>query len=269
VGHPFATLPLTNMIKIKKHTTAFSQALPPRLLDGAAVASLGAGSAQAALNPSTQASPRNTFAKLRNLLMPSMIALFAVFPSGPAQAAGISITPAGDQLDQDPILDVKLKPGQQITFDVFFDNSLDNLSTTRLEYDFTYDANELSFVQSNLNISNKFDSSGSLPTAGNLFVFHLFPSGDPGLAPQANFLLDQLVFVGNNVERSPGNGILDAKIINGNNVNSPLLGPDVTISTFSSNELEVQYVPGPLPLLGIGVAFGYGRKLRKHIKSVK
>jgi hypothetical protein len=198
-----------------------------------------------------------------------MLISFAIFSPRPLHAASISITPTGVQLDQDAILDVILAPGQQITFDVFFDNSLDNLSTTRLEYDFSYDSNELTFVQSILDISNKFDSSGRLPTAGNLYTFHLFPSGDPGLAPQGKFLLDQFVFVGNNVEHWPGNGILDAKIVNGNNVNAPLLGPDITISAFSSNELEVQRVPAPLPLLGIGVAFDYSRKLRRRMKTVR
>jgi len=28
-------------------------------------------------------------------------------------------------------------------------------------------------------------------------------------------------------------------------------------------------VPGPLPILGVGAAFGYSRKLRKRIKSSK
>jgi hypothetical protein len=39
------------------------------------------------------------------------------------------------------------------------------------------------------------------------------------------------------------------------------LGPSVTtISNF-------RYVPGPLPILGVGAAFGYSRKLRNRIKS--
>ncbi|MBD2550504.1 hypothetical protein H6G65_13095 [Microcystis elabens FACHB-917] len=32
--------------------------------------------------------------------------------------------------------------------------------------------------------------------------------------------------------------------------------------------LEVDKVPGPLPILGAGVAFGYSRRLRKRVKSV-
>jgi len=48
LGHPFATLPSTNMFKINQHTTKLSRALlTAGLLGGAAVATLGAGSAQA------------------------------------------------------------------------------------------------------------------------------------------------------------------------------------------------------------------------------
>lgn len=49
LGHPFTTLPSTNMLKINQHTTKLSKALlTAGLLGGAAVATLGAGSAQAA-----------------------------------------------------------------------------------------------------------------------------------------------------------------------------------------------------------------------------
>jgi hypothetical protein len=34
-------------------------------------------------------------------------------------------------------------------------------------------------------------------------------------------------------------------------------------------ELPPQFVPGPLPILGAAAAFGYSRKLRKHIKASK
>ena len=49
LGYPFATLPSTNMLKINQHTTTLSKALlTASLLGGAALSTLGAGSAQAA-----------------------------------------------------------------------------------------------------------------------------------------------------------------------------------------------------------------------------
>ena len=48
LGHPFATLPSTNMLKINQHTTKLSKALlTAGILGGTAVATLGAGSALA------------------------------------------------------------------------------------------------------------------------------------------------------------------------------------------------------------------------------
>jgi hypothetical protein len=48
---------------------------------------------------------------------------------------------------------------------------------------------------------------------------------------------------------------------------------DVGISNrgflFSTHPVSAQPVPGPLPLLGVGAAFGYSRKLRKRIVSSK
>jgi hypothetical protein len=48
LGYPFATLPSTNMLKINQHTTTLSKALlTASLLGGAALSTLGAGSAHA------------------------------------------------------------------------------------------------------------------------------------------------------------------------------------------------------------------------------
>lgn len=48
---------------------------------------------------------------------------------------------------------------------------------------------------------------------------------------------------------------------------------DVGISNrgflFSTHPVSTHPVPGPLPLLGVGAAFGYSRKLRKRIVSSK
>ena len=53
-----------------------------------------------------------------------------------------------------------------------------------------------------------------------------------------------------------------------------LLGSDsgetgFNVSSSPIVDPDVESVPGPLPLLGVGAAFGYGRKLRKRIKSSK
>lgn len=48
-----------------------------------------------------------------------------------------------------------------------------------------------------------------------------------------------------------------------------LQGPPSTLTSVSNSwtQKPVQQVPGPLPILGAGVAFGYSRKLRKRITN--
>jgi hypothetical protein len=41
------------------------------------------------------------------------------------------------------------------------------------------------------------------------------------------------------------------------------------IDAIQNNYTQVDRVPGPLPLLGAGAAFGFSRKLRKRIKTSK
>ena len=58
LGHPFATLPSTNMLKINQHTTTLSKALlTAGLLGGAALSTLGAGSALARRWPAPERTP--------------------------------------------------------------------------------------------------------------------------------------------------------------------------------------------------------------------
>lgn len=42
---------------------------------------------------------------------------------------------------------------------------------------------------------------------------------------------------------------------------------DPILQGFTECDFGLASVPGPLPLLGVGAAFGYSRKLRKHIKT--
>jgi hypothetical protein len=74
--------------------------------------------------------------------------------------------------------------------------------------------------------------------------------------------------------------LLDAAIIDGNSSFGIRLQPrdflsDMPTWTFDNFRLTTDdqssgvAVPGPLPLLGVGAAFGYSRKLRKRIKTKK
>jgi hypothetical protein len=195
-----------------------------------------------------------------------ILALFA--PA--SEAATVRFTPPGAQLDGDPILDIILYPGQPISFANFFSNQNDTLPTNLLEYTITYDPAELSYVNSQLDSSNKFALSETFNNViGSIGVRHIQPPTSPptGVNPQAEFLLDVFNFVGVNPGRSPHDGLVDYSFAGANFFDDDDVStPTITISNFSSNTVEVQRVPGPLPLLGVGAVFGYSRKLRKRIK---
>jgi hypothetical protein len=101
---------------------------------------------------------------------------------------------------------------------------------------------------------------------------------------------EMILFEGsNNIELQYGNAPNDAPnidenetvtigITNNNSTDALTLvnfdpSLDVGVSNrgflFSTHPVSAQPVPGPLPLLGVGAAFGYSRKLRKRIVSSK
>jgi hypothetical protein len=66
----------------------------------------------------------------------------------PAKAANFYFVPAGSQLDNDPILDIVVSPGQEIAFDVFLDTrGVSSPLTLDSFWNFTYDTGELSFIK--------------------------------------------------------------------------------------------------------------------------
>ena len=50
---------------------------------------------------------------------------------------------------------------------------------------------------------------------------------------------------------------------------NPTPSTPTNISSSQFQDVELQNVPGPLPLLGVGAAFGFSRNLRKRIKTSK
>jgi hypothetical protein len=219
------------------------------------------------------------------------LASFAILAS-PSQAASMRFEPEGAQLDSDEILDVLLEPGKEITFSNFFDNSDDSIDlpflgigtvlrpTRFIEYQVAFDSKELQYIGSKLDVPGVISDScldidgpcGSSIAVGDglLTVTHrtallnlLFPSQD--------FLLDTISFIGTGVNDSPGDGLSDYSLSGFNEGALSIFGFQFVgqISTFSTSTVEVQRVPGPLPLLGLGAAFGASRRLRRRLNSTQ
>lgn len=225
----------------------------------------------------------------RNLSAFAIAAGIAGLACVPSQAATMRFTPAGSQLDGDSILDILLKPGETITFSNYFNNSSDIFgpfpiigsiprATRSIDYVITYDPTELSYVSSVLDVPNKISNSclvggpcGSTitPGLGTLTIRHRSAITNL-VAPQGEFLLDTITFVGTGVNPFPGDGLSDYSFTGTNSGLTSILFPNAVISTFNSNTVEVQQpVPAPLPILGAAAAFGSIRRAKKLSSLLK
>jgi hypothetical protein len=86
-----------------------------------------------------------------------------------------------------------------------------------------------------------------------------------------------LIERGNNIELQYGNAPNDGSVVtigitNNNSTDALTLVNSVSsldVGISNRGFLFIHPAPGPLPLLGVGAAFGYSRKLRKRIVSSK
>jgi hypothetical protein len=214
----------------------------------------------------------------RQVTLLSPIVLCALITFGytsPANAAVFTFTPTGSPLDTaDTIYDIVLERGQPIRFNL----SVSNISGLPLAdgnfldvyYNVFWDSSELTYQGGPVGLPPP-TSLPELNYVGKV-VANLTSIGGFDIVFQEG--TDRINFVGNDVNPWPGDGLSDFKLsLNSaglrrfkEDTNSipvtALFDPKVQI-------VEVQRVPAPLPLLGIGVAFGYTRKLRKRINKSK
>jgi hypothetical protein len=201
--------------------------------------------------------------------------------------ADFFFTPPGTQLDSDPILDIQIGPGVPITFspgliDDFLRPAIYDSYT--VNYKVSWDTSELSYnanpAISELVLATNF-SLGKTCTNCSLLFTTVNPVND-GLT-DFSYILDTVLInqIGGGGGGEPGlaallNGVGrdditdDFSPINDFSVR----GIPVTPGSGFQQVVEVQPhdippVPGPLPLLGVGAAFGFSRKLRKRIKIGK
>jgi hypothetical protein len=256
LGHPFATLPSTNMFKLNQHTTTLSKALlTAGLLGGAALSTLGAGSALAVnrldckFGVSTSIHPLcNTIdwatgwelgdKKLTNLTYLSTI--------GPAEAP-----PSGDfSFIYDDFGAPGLSLDDEWTTLVIFDPSLAAPSTGSYSYDLEIIEPGISWDWTFGDVELDTDHAGTGTkvtkvvkdalgsTIATLESIDGMPDGpDPISGTSIN--------VTDTWEIDPNTG---------------------TINAISNTYTQV---PAPLPILGAGAAFGSIRKLRKFSSRLK
>lgn len=250
LGHPFVTLPSTNMLRINQHTTTLSKALlTASLLGGAALSTLGAGSAQAAserrdckFGASTSIHPLCSSInwvtgwtledkKLTNLDLSNTAPASGDFSFiyDDFGTSGLSYHDMWQAL---------------ITFDPDLPDPLNGSYSYNLEIiepwksqGWTFLNVKLEDVQAGSTTVTKTITGGS----PNPLVLTSIDGGDMGPVP----LSGTSIHVTDSWVITPNMGVID-----------------------SINNTYMQ-VPAPLPLLGVGAAFGSIRKLRKFSTRLK
>ena len=251
LGHPFATLPSTNMLKINHHTTKLSKALlTAGLLGGTAVATLGAGSVLAAqfsrncsfgtdtLHPLCSSFPTLGWTlgdkALTNLIFNPAIPVGGP-PSGTFSFIWDDLGAPGISLED------------MYTTLATFDPALPPPNTGSYSYDLAITAGGYTFGSAELDVNHAGtgqnvqkvvkDGTGSIILATLNSVDGMADGPDP--------------ISGTSIK------VTDTWTLN------PVTG---TISSISNTYKQV---PAPLPLLGVGAAFGSIRKLRKFSTRLK
>lgn len=255
LGHPFATLPSANMLKINQHTTKLSKALlTAGLLSGAAVATLGAGSAQAAQQFTESCSFGNSTAHTLCSAInwatgwsfatgDKQLTNLTYFPTiGPAQAP-----PSGTfSFIYDDFGPLGVSPEDMYSTLATFDPTIPEPSTGSYSYDlaitmpgWTFESVELDTEHTGSGQTvTKVVKDALGTTIATLVSVNGMPDGpDP--------LSGTFISVTDSWALDPATG---------------------TISSISNSYTQV---PAPLPLLGVGAAFGSIRKLRKFSTRLK
>jgi hypothetical protein len=178
----------------------------------------------------------------------SVLSLIVLATAVCTSAASISFTPAGAQLDADPIFDIS-KPALSLTFEIKASTAGLPANLKELSYEVYWDITELSLDHVSLDPNRKFpatEKSAGIP--GYFTITHKM--GNIAPAPGA-FVVSEIRF--DVSRRLDNNGFPDFRIALLNAVTVP--GGNVTaMFAPAAQEVEVQPSPEPATCLLIGGA---------------
>jgi hypothetical protein len=249
LDHPFATLPSANMLKINQHPTTLSKALlTAGLLGGAAVATLGAGSAQAAFT----ATPGGYVCTFGGL--------------GGCAVNDITGIVGGDKKLE--LLDWGLANGTSA-----IGNQAGIADGSTLE--FTYQQPDSHPWHVDLNLLGNDTDGGFLKYKLDIIGSNTFTSAAlMGSLQSNNPSVNKKIYSDSGLT----NLICDITIGPSANQTCNISGQQIWVQDTwvsgqgvdnFSNDFQQVPVPAPLPLLGVGAALGSIRKLRKFSSQLK
>ncbi len=236
LDHPFASLPSVNMLKINQHTTTLSKALlTAGLLGGAALSTLGAGSAQAAWTPTTSG-----YSCLFN-------GACTVNEQTPVLFNDKQLTlKAWNSIPTLSDLEFSYQPSDPVTpWHVDLDFNPDDSDGGSLTY-------KIESFMDDFNLVNFISARDGGTSATKVYGTGYDVVTDTILNP-----IDTLLLTANNADMGPAFG----KVL--------YVKDTWSAGTFDNLSNEFSQVPAPLPILGAGAAFGSIRKLRKFSTRLK
>jgi hypothetical protein len=186
-----------------------------------------------------------------------------VAPQRQQPGGGLRLLPLQVNVDYDSIPDKISGVGNVFAFDLWLDpiNTLNEISI--IQYVIQYDATELEYVDFVAYHPHQIDGC-SLSVSG-CTILQLLSS--PISQSEPSTRLATLSFRSYNPDEWPGDGIWDIRI--NNIIYTDTEGLAHTIDTQDIEfEVQMQEVPGPLPILGVSVVLSYARRLRKLSKEL-
>jgi len=200
---------------------------------------------------------------------PSMfaLALLAIAIAIPLPAAAIFFTPAGSQVDSDPILDIQTRNGFFINFSVFVDtgglkNGINPLVLSDISYTVAVDTNELKFISMTADPDGHFTKHPKQDVGTALALLQDLGRADIGVSGEI-LKLATFTYQAQNLDND---GVFDFKV----GLGFALAGGFNVTNQFTVIKQEVEVQPNPEPgtcaLIGTGlVAVGFrARKKLKH-----
>ena len=250
LGHPSATLPSTNMLRINQHTTTLSKALlTAGLLGGAALSTLGAGSALAVDRFDCKFGASTSIHPLCSSI--DWVTGWTLEDKKLTKLDLSNVGPASGDFSfiYDDFGPIGLTPDDMwqalITFDPDIPDPLNgsysydlNITPAGVAAGGRFENVKLEDIQAGSTTVTKTILGGS----PNPVILTSIDGGDMGPVP----LSGTFIKVTDSWVITPGMGVID-----------------------SINNTYMQNVPAPLPLLGVGAAFGSIRKLRKFSTRLK
>ena len=204
----------------------------------------------------------NNTKKFNSGLVSGLTVIASIILGHTAQAANLSFTPTGSQLDNDPILDISIEPGQIIDFKIDINTVGLTNNVDSFNYRVDFDPGELAFQSIQGLVSGNLSADGFLSVSGS----------NLNIPKDSAKNITTIRFVTVNPGKAPHDGVFDFKIrsASGSYTNG---GSIPNIFTYGPKEdpflqeVEVQ-TPEPtstLGLLSLGI-LGAGATIKRQVK---